>query len=256
MTATAQAVLNVARSHLGFVEGPGNRAPFGPAIGYQGDVPWCDQFVSFCAHKAGAAGIIGRFQYCPSHVAWFKARGQWGTTPRPGAIAFFDWTGDGVADHVGFVEATPGGGRVQTLEGNARAEGSTAPAARDGVFRRYRSTSLVLGYGHPAYGTPRSAPVPLPRPSRGTRLVIPLVIDGAWGPKTTRRLQEHLHATVDGTRGPQTIRAIQRWVGCRQDGQMGTDTIRHLQAKVGARTDGRLGPDTIRRLQRTLNRAT
>jgi hypothetical protein len=257
MTTTAQAVLNVARSQIGFLEGPGNdnHNPYGPFFGWPDRQAYCDEFVSWVGVHAGAADIIGKSYNCDAHIRWFKARGQFSRTPRVGSVVFFDWNRDGSAEHTGFVDDIMAGARIRTIEGNTRDPGSTAPGARQGVFKVHRSTSLVLGYGHPAYGAPRSAPIPLPRPSRGARLVIPLVVDGAWGTKTTRRLQEHLHVTIDGVRGPQTIRALQRWVGCRQDGQMGPDTIRHLQAKVGARTDGRLGPDTIRRLQRTLNRA-
>jgi hypothetical protein len=258
VTATAQAVLNVARGQLGFLEGPrnDNHNPYGPYFGWPDRQAYCDEFVSWCAAHAAAADIIGKSYNCDAHIRWFKARGQFGHTPRVGSVAFFDWNSDGSAEHTGFVDGILPDGRVRTIEGNTRDPQSTAPGSRQGVFQVHRSAALVLGYGHPAYGAPRGAPIPLPRPSRsGGRLVIPLVVDGAWGPKTTRRVQELLHVPVDGVRGPLTIRAIQRWVGCRQDGQMGPDTIRHLQAKVGARTDGRLGPDTIRRLQRALNRA-
>ena len=250
---TAQAVLNVARSQLGFVEGPANAEPFGPAIGYPSGVAWCDQWVSYCAWRAGAQAIIGRWQYCPSHVQWFKARGQWGTTPKVGAIVFYSWNANGVADHVGIVESVPDAGHITAIEGNTGNPGS-APGARDGVWRRTRSTALVLGYGYPAYGTPIAPPVPLPRPAPHTQHVYPLVVDGAWGPVTTRHLQAFLHVGQDGKLGPVTARALQRGLGVHQDGAIGPVTKRTLQRRLGVATDGAIGPVTVKALQRFLNR--
>lgn len=102
--------------------------------------PWCDMFVSFVAHKSGLADQVGQFAYCPSHVAWFKKNKQWGKTPKVGAIVFFDWNRDGVADHVGVVESF-NGRTVITIEGNKG----------DRVLRVARSTGTILGYGYPKY---------------------------------------------------------------------------------------------------------
>lgn len=54
-------------------------------------------------------------------VEWFSARGRFedgSFVPVMGDIIFFDWEGDGGADHVGIVESVESG-RVHTIEGNS-----------------------------------------------------------------------------------------------------------------------------------------
>lgn len=115
--------------------------------------PWCDMFVSWCGAQAGLASIIGHFAYCPSHVNWFKKRGQWyarGTkTPHKGHIIFFQQ--GGTACHVGIVEYVSGN-YVHTIEGNTSG-GSTLIANGGGVCRKSYplTSSYILGYGAPAF---------------------------------------------------------------------------------------------------------
>ena len=62
-----------------------------------------------------------KFSYCPTGVEWFRSRGQWldrNSIPPAGSVIFFDWGGDGIADHVGIVESCDGS-TVYTIEGNA-----------------------------------------------------------------------------------------------------------------------------------------
>ena len=61
-----------------------------------------------------------KHSYCPTGVEWFRSRGQWqdrNSIPVPGSIIYFDWGGDGIADHVGIVESCDGS-TVYTIEGN------------------------------------------------------------------------------------------------------------------------------------------
>lgn len=143
---TAETVLNVARGQLGTVESGSGDTKFSDWYGLPSE-SWCDMFVSWVGSTAGAASIIGHFAYCPSHVNWFKGRGQWGKTPRVGAVVFFDWNADGEADHVGLVETVNADGSIGTIEGN-----STNPSGgRFGVFRHTERAPYILGYGYPAY---------------------------------------------------------------------------------------------------------
>ncbi|POP30108.1 CHAP domain-containing protein, partial [Lactonifactor longoviformis] len=69
-------------------------------------VEWCACFVSWCYNQAGKSEP--RFAGCQSQgVPWFQSRGQWGARGyeniAPGDAIFFDWDGDGSADHVGLV---------------------------------------------------------------------------------------------------------------------------------------------------------
>lgn len=101
--------------------------------------PWCDMFVSYIAHLAGVGNAVGEFAYTPYHVAWFKKNKQWGKTPKVGAIVFFDWNKDELADHVGIVESFKGN-KVITIEGN-----------KGDRVQRVERTSGILGYGYPSY---------------------------------------------------------------------------------------------------------
>ena len=61
-----------------------------------------------------------------------------GSAPAPGDIAFFDWDGDGVSDHVGIVESCDGS-TVHTIEGNS-----------DDACRRSAygvGSPFIMGYG-------------------------------------------------------------------------------------------------------------
>jgi LysM repeat protein len=143
---TTETVLNIARAQLGTIENSAGDTLYSDWYG-DPDGSWCDMFVSWVGATAGASDIIGRFAWTPSHVEWFKNRGQWGKAPKVGAVVFFDWNHDGEADHVGIVETINPNGSIGTIEGN-----STNPnGGRFGVFRHTEWPSDVLGYGYPAY---------------------------------------------------------------------------------------------------------
>lgn len=146
MNRVKRAVLDEARSHLGYREKPGNITKFGAWYGMQGQ-PWCAQFVSYVAKKAGAASIIPKHAYTPAGAAWFKARGLTGHRPKAGAIAYFNNAGLGRISHVGIVEKVNPDGSFFTIEGNTNAAGS-----REGtVVRRQRRTKAEV-FGYPQYG--------------------------------------------------------------------------------------------------------
>ena len=54
---------------------------------------------------------------------------------------------------------------------------------------------------------------------------------------------------VDGKFGPATTRALEGWVGVKQDGSLSTSDIKALQKKVGAVQDGKIGAETTRKLR-------
>jgi surface antigen len=59
-------------------------------------------------------------------------------------MILFDWDGDGVADHIGLVEKVNSDGSVTTIEGNT----SNPKTGQEGVWRRTRYESTILGYGN------------------------------------------------------------------------------------------------------------
>ena len=198
--ATAKQVLDKFRSQLGVKESPSgsNKQKFGAWFGMNG-AAWCNIFVSWCFSQLGSLALIGGKQsYTPTSAKWFYDHKQWGTTPKVGAIVYFNfgthtpgrWLG---IEHVGIVEAILPDGRIQTIEGNTSA-GSNANGGQ--VQRRQRARSLVAGYGYPKYDTaapvaPKVAPkavvppvekVPVPKP-----VTVPI-------PST----EKHVTATVNG----------------------------------------------------------
>ena len=112
-------IVAVALSQVGNVGGQ----PYWSWYGFSSRVEWCACFVSWCADQCGyiESGVMPKHSYCPTGVEWFRSRGQWqdrNSIPAPGSIIYFDWGGDGVADHVGIVESCDGN-TVYTIEGNA-----------------------------------------------------------------------------------------------------------------------------------------
>ena len=115
--------------------------------GYSYRVEWCAIFVSWCADQCGYldAGILPKELNVIPYVEWFRERDQWqymDYEPSPGDLIFYDWEGDGLADHVGIVERVEDG-VIYSIEGNAGdlcIENSHSLA-----------TAPIYGYGTPAY---------------------------------------------------------------------------------------------------------
>jgi len=255
---TATALLNVARAELGYVEGRNNATKYGSAYGLP-NAPWCAMFLWWCGRKAsGGNTLVPEIAYTPAMARYYMdlGAGRWGTTPKRGAIAFFDFP-DAVdrIQHVGIVERVNANGTITTIEGNASSGARGSQSDGGGVYRRTRSTSLVVVYGYPAY-TAEAAVRPAPRPvSRSKRPTRPLVIDGVWGRATTSGLQVVLRdAPVDGRIDLDFRRDVERWVGRPQNGRWDVADRKALQRRVGAKDDGVIGPLTVRALQRYINR--
>lgn len=167
MAPTAARVLEVARSQLGYTEpGTGDRpgtqvtkygrwySSWSHQSGYV-DTYWCAMFCSWVFASAGfGIGEAGRFGNCNPWIRWWKSQKRWAGSPVAGAQVFFDWDGDGAAEHVGLVESLRPDGRIVTLEGNA----SPGGGKHDGVYRMVRGRAYILGYGLPPYATTVSAP--------------------------------------------------------------------------------------------------
>lgn len=145
-------ILHIASRQIGYKESPPgtNRNKFGVWYGMDGQ-PWCAMFVSYCFYQAGLVLLITTskgFAYCPYGVQWFKQKGRFDKRPQLGDVVFFDWGGDGIADHVGIVETVNSNGSVTTIEGNT----SNSNNSNGGeVMRRVRWLNSIQGFGHPAY---------------------------------------------------------------------------------------------------------
>lgn len=104
-----------------------------------------------------------------------------------------------------------------------------------------------------------------------------LMIDGSWGPATTRRLQEvfdtagkdgiisgqiknranrNIPSAQFGQGGSNMIRAMQKLLNTDQDGNFGPNTCRLLQLRMGTLQDGEISTtsDCVKAMQRRLNK--
>ncbi|ROO88179.1 CHAP domain-containing protein [Actinocorallia herbida] len=149
MDAVGQKLLDLAQSELGYSEGAGGYTKFGDwwtkkvdGDAYYKTAPWCDMFLAWAADKAGVTEWVGQFAATRDHAQWFKAQDAWGTTPEPGALVFFNWSGSKDLEsiqHVGLVKEVKNG-KIITIEANTH----------DVIAVRERDSSDIVGYGYPS----------------------------------------------------------------------------------------------------------
>lgn len=147
--ATRSSVVNIAKKEVG-TQGIPNKYTYdlGKINGTYA-YAWCHAFVSWCAKQAGAGNLMPRTASCANGVTWFKNRGKFrlrssGYVPQPGDIIYFGTNG---SSHVGIVNYFSGG-RVYTIEGNAR----NAVKINGGYSNGYsQQDTYIYGYGCPDY---------------------------------------------------------------------------------------------------------
>ena len=122
---------------------------------------WCACFVSWCFDQIKASALVAAktpagFIYCPDGVNYFKKKNQLVKPEecQAGDIVFFDWTGAGIADHVGIVIENHKT-YFLTIEGNTSAEGATGSQSNGGgVYQRKRYFGkTVHAVARPAWST-------------------------------------------------------------------------------------------------------
>ena len=168
--ATADDVIRVAGSHVGYVEGPNNDTVFGDRSGFPHQA-WCGSFTDAAladggmrVTRSGGPDSEPSSVYTPSGAAAYRRLGRWidrNGPAQPGDLVYFDWqggTGSGGVDHVGIVTGVRRDGQIETIEGNT----SMTNQSNGGmVMRRVRPRSVIAGFGRPAYtGTPTAPPMP------------------------------------------------------------------------------------------------
>jgi hypothetical protein len=190
---------------------------------------WCDMAVTYWARRSDNAEAVlpkGDRAYTVWHAQDFQKADRWysGTTAnvnraKPGDVVFFDWGNSnkiGAIDHVGVVEKALGGGRVQTIEGNTG----------DACKRRVRSSSVIAGFGRPAYGNSSNWTEDMVKK-------LPLLRKGDEGEhvQTLRALlMARSHPEIREVDGPfdtkveLAVRAVQLWGRVEADGVVGPKT--------------------------------
>ena len=149
VVAIARTQLGYAESETNFIVGAdGKRQGYTRYGAWYGSPyeEWCAMFASFCLHYAKVDVPLGG--NCDRWIEDLSAQGLYHRAsaycPMPGDLVFFDWDGDGSADHVGLAQSvTPSYDDIsialETIEGNA------------GKQVKQRSYTLpdnrILGYG-------------------------------------------------------------------------------------------------------------
>lgn len=151
--ATAQDVLNIARSQIGYKEGRNNNNKYGAAYGMN-NVSWCMEFIWWIETQAGMN--FYKTASCTACYNHYKSQAVSKNSLRPGDIVFFDWDHSGDCDHVGIVESA-GSTYVTTIEGNTSSGNSGSQSNGDGVYRRKRTYSQIAKAIRPAYSGASSA---------------------------------------------------------------------------------------------------
>ena len=110
-------------------------------MGYTSRVEWCACFVSWCMNEVGHTEV--KYASCEYEgKPYFQGIARWvgggHTDLAKGDVIFFDWEGDGSADHTGLV-AGRDANYVYTIEGNSG----------DAVkIKKYAlGSSVIHGYG-------------------------------------------------------------------------------------------------------------
>ena len=159
---TVARLLEVAKSQIGYIEGPkDNETKYGKytKMNFQ---PWCGSFVNWCGNEAGVK--LPNTVYTPAGAAAFKKAGQWIDAqladPEPGDIAYFNFPGVTGICHVGIVAVDNEDGTVWCYEGNTTGDGKKGSQRNGGEaakkLRAYKKNNkgvlvTIVGFGRPKY---------------------------------------------------------------------------------------------------------
>ena len=236
--ATVEQALSVARGELGYSRwtdpqegtkyGRDYATRHGAYFGASG-VPYCAMFVTWVLRQVGMTPPGGDFAYVPSGINAARNLGRLvsAANAQAGDLVCFDWDGDGVADHVGFVERNYGS-YYQTIEGNTSSGASGSQSNGGGVYRRTRNLGSVIAVIRPEYTGASASSWELEE-------------DGIWGARTGRRFRQVFAVPANAGWEPTAVRALQYFLSWALDAY-------RLKAATGVDripVDGFDGPITI-----------
>lgn len=208
--------------------------------GLPSNAPYCCAYVTYIFHEGDDSALFyggKKVVYCPSAIKWCDT--HLALVPPylalPMDIIFFDWNGNNVPDHIGFVKERKSCDAIYTLEGNT--SGGI-------VDDKLRNTSYVEGIYRPHF------------PAKFD-ISKPLEIDGLFGYNSIAMLQKALGGLdIDGILGKATVKKLQAWANVPQDGAWGKKTSKAIQRKLGVTADGLFGKESCKALQRWCNSKT
>ena len=154
---TAERIISAAQAEIGVKESPANSNCVKYNTAYYGrevsgaDYPWCCAFVWWVFHSVGADKLFfggKKTAYCPAVETYYRKKGQWFSEPKAGDLALFDFSGKGVASHIGIVASVGADNSITTVEGNTALTSDDNGGA---VMLRFRKRSAVRGFARPSY---------------------------------------------------------------------------------------------------------
>lgn len=246
---TAQEILKIAVSQIGIKEIPAGSNNVKYNTEYYGTTvrglayPWCCSFIWWIFKAAGASNLFydgKKTAYCPTVESYYKSIGQWYNTPKVGDLALFDFTGKGIAGHIGIVESVNANGTITTIEGNTSITSNDNGGA---VMRRIRKMNIIRGFARPLYNSiteNKNTSTDNNMSSGGNTVTVTLIMlrNGSTG-ANVKALQILLNGrgyncgTVDGVFGANTQKAVRQFQSARGleiDGIVGTQTWSALLA--------------------------
>lgn len=149
-------IIETALEEVGTQEKPVNKTKYGKWYGLDGQ-PWCAMFVSWVYAQAGlskkiAAQSARGFASCDAGLKWFARKGKLIPVGQAdaGDIVFFQFDDDAQPDHVGIViKNKPRRKQLVCVEGNTSSGKTGSQSNGDGVYKRVRSYSDVMGIARP-----------------------------------------------------------------------------------------------------------
>lgn len=235
--------LQIAEAEVGYHEGENNYNKFAAQLdplnityGAKQNMPWCGEFVLWCAVKAfGVERGLKLLRsprpsgvpLCSEGARYFREAGRLVKNPERGDIVFFNYSGD--INHTGIVSSTYNGA-VNTIEGNC------GDAVKRCAYSAHGGN--IAGYGRPDWAAVCEVDDEEPEDEDENELCLPLLRQGSRGLSVTA-MQGILIARgcscgpdgADGDFGPNTAAALRRFQsenGLAADGVCGEKSWKKL----------------------------
>ena len=225
---------------------------------------WCGGFQVAAYKQAGVDLMKCAWWFYTPYVKNFAQKiGAWKTSnPNYGDMPEFDWTLDGVIDHIGAAWPDPNTASYRSVEGNTSRGTAGSQSNGGGAWVRYRTKPTLRGWVDmrtvlawmidTGKWKPGTAPITSSKPHVTQTLTktdkqYMLDVDGVRGSATNSRWQQVMGTPIDGRIDSPSlcVKATQRFLNA----QVSSDHIRNLTGKNKLDTDGLLGPRTVRVLQ-------
>ena len=224
---------------------------------------WCGGFQVAAFKQAGVDLMKCCWWFYTPYIRNFAIKiGAWKTSGQNyGDNVLFDWSLDGVIDHVGAAYPDPNAVSFRSVEGNTSRGTAGSQSNGGGAWVRYRSKPALRGWVDmravlawmidTGKWDPGTAPITPSKPHVTQTLTktdrqYMLDVDGSRGATTNSRWQQVMGTPIDGRidRPSTCVKATQKWLNGAAGGH-----IRNLTGKTRLVVDGYYGPATIKVLQ-------